>query len=87
MSGKRNSRAGEKPKDKYNEQTMFVVQKMTVLDMLSTEISISAVGRHYGVTESMIRHVTKSEDKHSVCVCVCVCVLRPVLQRMRNFLV
>jgi len=30
MSGKRNSRAVEKPEDKYDEQTMFVVEKMTV---------------------------------------------------------
>lgn len=31
MSGKCNSRAGEKPEDKYYEQTMFVVEKMIVL--------------------------------------------------------
>jgi len=34
--------------------------------MLSTEIGITAVGRHYGVTESMTRHMTKSEDKAGV---------------------
>ena len=45
--------------------------------MLSTEIGITAVGRHCGVTESMARHMTKSDRKAgggSVCVCVCVCV-------------
>jgi len=63
MSGKRNSRAGEKPADKYDEQTMFAVEKMTVLHMSSKEIGITAVGRHYGVTESMTRRMTKSNDK------------------------
>jgi hypothetical protein len=69
MSSRRNSRAGDKPKDKYNEQTMFVVEKINVLDKLRTEISVTAVGRHYYVTESMARHMTKSEDEDGGCVC------------------
>ena len=81
MSGKRDSRAGEKPEDKYDEQTMFAVKKMTLLHTLSMEIRITAVGRYYGVTKSMIRHMTKSEDKARGGV------LRPVFQRVRKFLV
>jgi len=42
MSGKRNSRAGENPADKYDEQTMFAVEKMTGLHMLRTEIVTSS---------------------------------------------
>jgi hypothetical protein len=42
---------------------MFAVEKMTVPHILSTEIGITAVGRHYEATESMTRHMTKSEEK------------------------
>jgi len=42
---------------------MFAVEKMTVPHILSTEIGITAVGRHYDATESMTRHMTKSEEK------------------------
>ena len=62
MSGERNSRAVERPEDKYEEQTMFVVEKMTVLHVnpLNPELNpicytLALLGAHHFLHVSRIR--------------------------------
>jgi hypothetical protein len=62
MSGRGGVRAGEGPNDRNKMKIMSPLEKVEVLDKVSSGLRIGAVGRHYGVNELTIRFIKKDED-------------------------
>uniref|UniRef100_UPI00358EFEB0 putative CENPB DNA-binding domain-containing protein 1 n=1 Tax=Myxine glutinosa TaxID=7769 RepID=UPI00358EFEB0 len=63
MSTKHNVGADEIPERKRQRKVMSLLEKVDVLDKLTSGVSASAIGRKYGVNKSTIRYILKNEAK------------------------